>query len=401
MMISRKRLLAVPLLLLALCAAPMARAATVVEASNQGGTLKLNVTVGASLSWTAAESSDWFEITAGASGTGPGEITVSYQGNPASQPRSGILTITVDREPEDEISEIEIRQAATGPWSLVVGGGIVLTAPTMDGKFENNAVVEIAATIPPGKKFVEWIGGTSTVADVRDATTTVTMLADVNIAAKFEYAVPEVSAVTPASGPDTGGTRISIQGKNFTEASEVLIDGTPGLVMQVGGDNVVLVTTPAHAAGTVQVTVETPGGVSNAGTFTYTSTAPAAPVLTQLSPGSGPASGGTLVTIIGSNLAGATSVSFGGAAATGISVTGANLLTCTTPQHGSGNVQVTVTTAGGASNTLTFTYQDDGSGGCSGGKSAMKIEEVLSKLFVGLMVALALLASDLWLRRTA
>lgn len=362
--------------------------ATVVEVSNAGGILTLTVgNVQPGVTWTATENSDWFEIISSPTGTGPGELRISYLANPASTVRSGILTITAN-----SVSEVEIRQAPTGPWSLVVGGGTILTAPTMDGKYENNAVVEISATIDPGRKFVRWVGATSTVADVSDPTTTVTMLSDVNIAAQTEYAKPEVTGVTPASGLDTGGTQISINGKNLTAATQVLIGGNPAFNVQVAGDNVVLCRTPAHAAGTVEVTVETPGGVSNSASFTYTSTAPAAPSITQISPASGPADGGTQVTIVGANLAGATAVSFGGSPATAIAVTGANLLTCTTPAHGGGNVQVTVTTAGGTSNSLTFSYEDSG-GGCSGSKS-IKMGDAIANMLLGLLVAVALLAGN-------
>ena len=83
---------------------------------------------------------------------------------------------------------------------------------------------------------------------------------------------------------------------------------------------------------------------------------PPAPAVTGVSPASGPAAGGTAVTVTGSNLTGG-SVAFGGTAATGVSCS-ASSCTATSPA-GTGTVNVTVTTAGGTSATGSadqFTY---------------------------------------------
>jgi hypothetical protein len=94
----------------------------------------------------------------------------------------------------------------------------------------------------------------------------------------------------------------------------------------------------------VNITVTTPGGSASAGTFTYMTPAPA---VTGLSPSSGTTDGGTTVTITGTNLTGATSVSFGGAAGRIISDSGTQI-TVTSP-GGKGTVNITVTTAAGTS----------------------------------------------------
>ena len=82
------------------------------------------------------------------------------------------------------------------------------------------------------------------------------------------------------------------------------------------------------------------------------------PTVTGISPSTGPAIGGTSVTITGTNLSGATTVDFGGNAATGIVVHSATSITATSPV-GSGTVDVTVSTPGGTSATSSadqFTY---------------------------------------------
>ncbi len=86
---------------------------------------------------------------------------------------------------------------------------------------------------------------------------------------------------------------------------------------------------------------------------------PSPPVVTSISPASGPPAGGTSVAIAGANFApGATTVSFGANAATGVSCASATSCVATSPA-GSGTVDVTVTTSLGTSATGAgdrFTY---------------------------------------------
>jgi hypothetical protein len=95
--------------------------------------------------------------------------------------------------------------------------------------------------------------------------------------------------------------------------------------------------------------VTTPGGTSAtsaADRFTWLGV----PVVSKVSPGSGPAAGGTTVTITGSNFAGPAAVSFGGVPATNVVVVNPGKITATSPA-GTGTVNVTVTTPGGTSAT--------------------------------------------------
>ncbi len=75
------------------------------------------------------------------------------------------------------------------------------------------------------------------------------------------------------------------------------------------------------------------------------------PSVTHLSPANGPLGGGNKVTITGVNLAGATAVRFGSAAATGITSNTATSVTVTAPA-GTGVVDVTVSTEAGTSGTV-------------------------------------------------
>ncbi|MBK6563050.1 IPT/TIG domain-containing protein [Candidatus Amarobacter glycogenicus] len=81
------------------------------------------------------------------------------------------------------------------------------------------------------------------------------------------------------------------------------------------------------------------------------------PSITDITPASGTILGGTVVTIYGVNFTGATSVTFGGYACTSLIVLTANTITCVTPAHVAGTVDVVVTTPAG-SNSTTGTAND-------------------------------------------
>ncbi|NXY95602.1 IPT/TIG domain-containing protein [Streptomyces sp. BR123] len=83
---------------------------------------------------------------------------------------------------------------------------------------------------------------------------------------------------------------------------------------------------------------------------------PPTPTVLGITPPSGPTTGGTPFTIVGTNLTGA-SVTFGGVPATNVNVIGGVLLTGLTPPGAAGNVAVQVTTPFGSVNVAGgFTY---------------------------------------------
>lgn len=73
------------------------------------------------------------------------------------------------------------------------------------------------------------------------------------------------------------------------------------------------------------------------------------PAVTKVTPRKGPTSGGTTVTIIGTDLNGATSVRFGSTSATSYTVNSATSISATSPAGPAGLVDVTVTTPNGTS----------------------------------------------------
>jgi len=79
--------------------------------------------------------------------------------------------------------------------------------------------------------------------------------------------------------------------------------------------------------------------------------------LTAVNATTGPAAGGAGVTLTGTGLTGATSVTFGGIAATSVNVINSTTVTAVTPAHAAGAVDVVINTpAGGATLTSGYTY---------------------------------------------
>jgi eukaryotic-like serine/threonine-protein kinase len=170
-------------------------------------------------------------------------------------------------------------------------------------------------------------------------------------------APPALTGVSPASGTTAGGTAVTITGTGLAKATGVSFGGAAGTITADSGTQIT-VTSPA-GQGTVNVTVTTPSGtsaVTAADRFTYVAPPPA---VTGISPASGYTTGGTVVTITGTGLAGATGVSFGGVAGR-ITADSGTQVTVTSPQ-GQGTVNITVTTPSGTSAVTAadrFTYYE-------------------------------------------
>jgi hypothetical protein len=171
---------------------------------------------------------------------------------------------------------------------------------------------------------------------------------------------PEVLAISPEHGPIAGGTSVTVFGNYFTTTPDTTVSfGTVYAAnVLVVDEHTITCDTPAHAAGTVTVKVTNSNGYGSLiGGFTYHNP----PVLATIDPDNGPSSGGTPVTLTGSDFTnvGTTTVSFDGTGATDVVVVNATTITCTTPAGAAGPVDVTVTNDFGADTLLAaFTYNN-------------------------------------------
>lgn len=150
---------------------------------------------------------------------------------------------------------------------------------------------------------------------------------------------PSISGFSPASGAP--GTVITVQGSNLTGASSVSIGGVAA-TFTVNRDGTVSVTVPSVAP-TGVISITTPGGTATSGRTTFT-VLPAAPTITSFSPTT--AAPGATVTITGTNLTGASSVTIGGVPAASFTVVSPTTITFVVPTR-AGNGAITVTTPGG------------------------------------------------------
>jgi hypothetical protein len=187
-----------------------------------------------------------------------------------------------------------------------------------------------------------------------------------SVADQFTYTPsppPVVTAVIPNTGQTAGGTTVMISGKDIGNAFAVKFGTNSASQFFPQGPNLINAVSPSTAAtGTVDITIMTGAGTSATGTadqFTYTATP--APVVTAISPPSGPTEGGTGAFISGSNLGNATLVQFGTAASNGFFSPAPNVLQAFSPTvAATGTVDVTVTTPSGsnpptASDRFTYT----------------------------------------------
>jgi hypothetical protein len=171
-----------------------------------------------------------------------------------------------------------------------------------------------------------------------------------------------ISGVGPNSGPQTGGTSVTVSGSGFTQSASVTFGGVAAPSVIVVSSTQLQVVTPAHASGTVSVSIsENPHNQSTtlAGGFTYTASSSSTSIgVSGASPTQGPTSGGTVVTITGKGFQAGAAVAFGGTKSTAVTVGSSTQVNAMSPPGSSGTVAITVTNPDSQSASLpsAFTY---------------------------------------------
>ncbi|MGW2207884.1 IPT/TIG domain-containing protein [Streptomyces sp. NPDC001781] len=240
---------------------------------------------------------------------------------------------------------ISPNQGSTGGGTLVTITGTNLSGTTAV-KFGSKSATSVTNVSPTQVTAVS-PSGTGTVG------VTVTTPGGTSSPVPFFYVgAPFKSSLSASSGPLAGGNTITLNGTGLSTATNVSFGGvnaTPTVV----SDTQLTVTVPAGAAaGPVGVTVTTAGGSNNGLSYVYV----AVPTVTTVAPSSGPTSGGTGVTITGTNLDSTDSVTFDGTPAP-FSVVNTTTLSVVTPPGAAGSVDVVVTNpAGSATAADAFTY---------------------------------------------
>ena len=169
-----------------------------------------------------------------------------------------------------------------------------------------------------------------------------------------------ITSLSPSVGPLGVATPITIAGTGFDANTTVSIGGSPASSTLVLSTQI---TTSSSGAvmvpGTVTVQLTAQDGQIALASFSYQGTPPA---ISSITPAYAPASGGTEMTITGSNFIGST-VTVGGAAATAVTLVSSSEIVCLTPAGTPGPATVTVTNGDGTTASSTagaFTYQNTG-----------------------------------------
>ena len=170
--------------------------------------------------------------------------------------------------------------------------------------------------------------------------------------------VPVVTGVSPPTGATVGGDAVTITGTGFgSNVTDVYFGLTDVTSFTSVSYTQIVLNTPSHAPGMVDVTVKTWGGTSAVDHFTYITPPP--PEVTGVSPATGSTLGRDAVTISGTGFNGVTNVYFGSTDITSFRSHTNTQIILNTPAGSLGQVDVTVKTPGGTSAVVTadhFTY---------------------------------------------
>ena len=285
----------------------------------------------------------------------PSGVALDPAGNLVVSLAGGTPALAVIAESTDTYYD----QSMTKGHVYLISGGASATRTTTPGnatgfKFSGTAAVATEATPPFGiTSLVTGAPGDLLLADGTSATTG-TLYLVTGGPTGAPVPTPTITSIEPTTGPLAGGTVVTIDGTNLTDASVEF--GTVGASTVVVKDPTTLTAKVPRGSeeGKISVSVTTLGGTAIDPTgFTYTLTAP---TIVSITPHTGSVLGGTMVTISGTNLTGAT-VDFASTSATTVVVRGPTSVTVHDPPHSAGTVAVSVTTGGGtATLTTAFTY---------------------------------------------
>jgi hypothetical protein len=239
---------------------------------------------------------------------------------------------------------ISPNQGSSGGGTVVVITGVNLANATAVRFGTRNAT--ITANTPTSVTVISPAGN-----GVVDVTVT-TPGGTSNPLSFFYVGAPFKQTLSPTSGPLAGGNVVTINGIGLSTASIVSFGGNTAVPTIVSDGQITVVVPTGVAPGSVGVSVTTAGGTNNGLSYTYFDT----PTLATVVPNQGSTTGGTVVTLTGTNLTSTSSVTFGGNPAP-FTVINSTTVSAVTPPGAAGAVDVTVTTDGGSATSVGgFTY---------------------------------------------
>ena len=176
-------------------------------------------------------------------------------------------------------------------------------------------------------------------------------------AAQLTFGAPTgatLTSISPTSGPAAGGTGVTFTGTGFVNGATAFKFGAAAATSAACSTSTTCTATSPAGIGVVSVTATVNGlPASGSVTFSYI------PSLTSISPQTGPATGGTLITFTGTGFdttSGSTTFKLGANPASGVSCSSSTSCTGTSPS-GAGAVTVRVTVDGVAgTGSVRFSY---------------------------------------------
>lgn len=311
----------------------------------------VSVTFGGVAATNVAVNTDGTQITCTIpAGSGTVDVVVTVDGN------GGTLAGGFTYEGSAVTPVVASLSPATGGQDggntvTITGQNFVSGATVKFGDNEATDVVVVSATeitckTPPGTGSVDV---TVTNPDAQAGTKT----------GAFSYVAPmnppAITSVSPNNGPETGGTTVTITGTNFVVGTAVKFGDVAALNVQFVSETELTCVTPP-GTGSVDVIVTNPDGQSatKSSAFLYTAVPP--PTIVSVNPNQGVETGGTSVTITGTNFVIGATVKFGSNSATNVVVNSATEITCFTPA-GTGIVNVVVTNPDGKSTTESVAFE--------------------------------------------
>jgi len=184
---------------------------------------------------------------------------------------------------------------------------------------------------------------------------------------------PMIESITPTSGPEAGGTKITIAGLNFDSNAAILFGTVSGESVNCVNRGLIEVVSPAHAPGMVDITVVNGAGqkfvVRDAFEFEAFDPPPTQPLnLLEVMPSQGPAGMHTPVTLFGTNFVDDCTVMFGAFLCDEVEMVDKTMLRVMAPPQPPGFVDIIVRRPNGDVSILpdAFEYRPAASGDLPG-----------------------------------
>jgi surface protein len=225
----------------------------------------------------------------------------------------------------------------------IAGSGSTIT---IDGiNFTGATVVSFGGTAASSFTVVSPTSITAIVGAGASGSVAVTTPAGAASLAGFTFVPsPTITDFNPKVGGS--GSIITIDGTNFTGATVVSFGGITATSFTVVSPTSITAVVGAGASGSIAVT--TPAGAASLAGFTFVP----APTITDFNPKI--AGSGSTITIVGTNFTGATTVTFGGTAASSFTVNSATNISAQIAAGSSGNVSIDA--PGGTGTLAGFTF---------------------------------------------